>query len=356
MADVNQLATLMKGNINQFQELRRIVEPMPLEQAFAECRSALGQLSPDEKFNLWCFAGLSTLECRLTGILNVANGSMPSRPVLGAFKMPAGDELTDYDRARRFLLENYDYDRARRIVEENRDHPGVWMLRFYPEFSHLPPRKRVLALAAAHVNCDPVGMKQVNLFALCGKLNLEEAKKSSLAPGPGTTCALFMRAVLRAAGDSRMTDNMLPEYADMLKAMGVTGINGPPFVNTLLPPGGKRAPRAGDLYHICIPGVVLRRPGDPVKKDAGHVGFVTSDARIADGKLEFDSIDGGSTDSGNRNVTNVRQYARNSRGYWEATNFPVIEPYKEHRILVGFVDLDQTVNTFAAQTSTSPDG
>lgn len=343
MADVNQLVALMRGKSDQYNELRRLVTALPLQRAFEDCRSALTQLSPDERFDLWHFARMGPQKDRLAGILCVAEGRMPSVPVFGEFNMPAGDKLTDYDLARRFLL-------------ENNPQLGTWMPDFYPEFRQLTHRKRVLAIAAAHVNCDPTGMKQVNLFALCGKLDLKEAEKSSLADGPGTTCALFMRAVLRAAGDARMTDNMLPSPANMLKAMGVHSINGPPFVNSLTAGGKDKTPRAGDLYHICIPSVILRRPGDPLRKDAGHVGFVTSDARINDGTLEFNSIDGGSTASGNKTVTNVRQYARNGRGYWEATNFPALAPYQERRILVGFVDLDQTVSSFEAQTSTSLDG
>ena len=131
MADSAQLAALMKGGASKIDELRRTVDGMPIKAAFQECRTALKSLSDNEQFEVWHNARRKI--DRTSGVLCVAELRMPPQPVFGPFAMPAGDSLTDYDRARTFILKYRT--------------PGTVIPNFYPEFRKLPARERILKLA-----------------------------------------------------------------------------------------------------------------------------------------------------------------------------------------------------------------
>ena len=337
MPDSAQLAHLMKGGAAKVDEFRRTIDGMPIETAFQECRAALASLSEKEHFEVWHNARRKV--DRTSGIMCVAELRMPPQPVFGPYAMPAGDALTDYDRARTFILAN-------RV-------PGTVVPNFYPEVHRLPARERILRLAEAHVGCAPAGVKQTNLFSLCGKLRLAHARATTTPSG--TTCALFLRAVLRAAGDSRMTDDMLPETANMIFSMGIRETRGDPWVSGLSNPDRNRIPKKGDLYYICIPAVILR--GDKSKPDAGHVGIITDVRKPSDRGMNFDTIDGGAAGAdgkGFHTVKSGQSFSKNNAGNWEQTGKKTI--HGEHRILVGFVDMDMALAAFVSKESYSMDG
>jgi hypothetical protein len=337
MADSAQLATLMKGGAAKVDELRRTVDGMRIETAFQECRTALASLSDKEQFEVWHNARRQI--DRTSGVLCVAELRMPPQPVFGPYAMPAGDSLTDYDRARTFILKNRT--------------PGTVIPNFYPEFRRLPARDRILRLAEAHVGCAPSGDKQTNLFSLCGKLGLADARTSTTPNG--TTCALFLRAVLRAAEDSRMTDDMLPTRANMVFSMGIRDTESDPWVTGLKNPDRNRSPKRGDLYYICIPAVI--QGTDKTKQDSGHVGIITDARKPNDRALSFDTIDGGNAGSdgkGFHTIKSSRSFTKNNAGNWEQTGKKLVQG--EHRILVGFVDLDKALTAFVPKQSYSMDG
>lgn len=312
---------------------------MPLEQAFQFCRDGMNRLSEMERFDVWHHARKN--RDRLAGILCVAEFRMPSLPVLGEMILTNGDTLSDYDRARTFILQNRE--------------SGQFIPNFYPEVANLPARARVISLAQAHINCTPKGQRQTNLFSVCGYNKWQYANDTTTPYG--TTCALFMRAILKAAGDSRLTatEDMLPrEQTDMYKAMGINldiataGVA--PFCSALRLKGKLPTPQRGDLYHTIIPTVAWGRK--PKKQDSGHVGFITSASRTGDNIFELQTIDGGI----NKFFTAADRLVlvRDNAGNWEASNRGKIED--EKRILVGFVDLDQVAGCFLRENNYSLEG
>lgn len=332
MADASSVLEKMRGF--DVEGLQSDLSNMPIEEAFRVFRLAMQQLSPLAAMDLWKDRRVTG---RLAGVMCVADLRMPQIAVFGALTMPEGDVLTDYDRARTFILKN----RA----------PGPVVPGFYPEFLSLPARERIIALAGAHVGCQPTGQKQANLFSLCGKLDYDSAAKSA-QPG-GTTCALFLRAVLRACGDARMTDDMLPPLPNMLSSLGLKNAksvilaeNDYFWKSTLRDVANRPTPQRGDLYYVLIPGVLWPEPGHPVQ-DSGHVGIITRVER-ADPNMRFESIDGGIEEGGHGWWTRrgEQKFEINAKKRWRLKKNAEI--HGQSRILVGFVDTDAVASGFAA--------
>ncbi len=346
MVNAKHVAELLKSSASilqgesSYRELGAVCEAGKIEEAFAACRAGLNALTEMERFDVWHHA--RSLRDRMAGILCVAEFRIPPLAMLGPLTLSNGNSLTDYDRARTFILQNRP--------------AGEFIPNFYPEVARLPPRERIIALATAHIGCTPAGQRQTNLFALCGYNDWNYAR-STTTPS-GTTCGLFMRAILKAAGDTRLTAEMLPRIqTDMHKAMGlaagVVSAGTPPFCSGIKPQVELPTPKRGDLYHTQIPSVALKGQ----KQDAGHVGFVVSVSRTSQGVLEIDTIDGGvigASGKGFHTVAEKLKLVRNGQGYWETQNkLPVKD---EKRILVGFVDIDQTASSFIKDRSFSLDG
>lgn len=348
MSSQSQVIELLKGSASILQgessylELSKLCKHISLEQAFQFCREGMNRLSEMERFDVWHHARKN--QDRLAGILCVAELRMPCLPVFGPLTLTMGDTLSDYDRARTFILQNWT--------------TGEFIPNFYPEIATLPPRKRVISLAQSHIGCTPKGQRQTNLFAICGYNELEYARATTTPSG--TTCGLFMRAILKAAGDSRITSDMLPRIqTDMHKAMGVqtsfvkNGI--PPFYSGLWLKGKIPTPKSGDLYHTQIPATALH--GNKSKQDSGHVGFVLDATRLGDSVLNFKTIDGGiagADGNGFLTAAGILQLVRNNAGFWETKN--KLNVMGEARILVGFVDLDQVAACFVRENYYSLDG
>ena len=291
---------------------------------------------------------------RLAGALIVANElRMPSFDAFGAPVMHKGERLTDYDRARTFILKQRgDAKRGRKSVA------GM----FYPEFKNASPIDRVLRLAEAHVGCSPKSDKQRNLFSLCGRYTYNQTLFQT-QPG-GTTCGMFMRAVLVAAGDSRFEDEkklqMFATRTSMNFAMGLQPKTGPP--NGV---GWKHAdrlysatiPRRGDLYYLRIK--------EMDREDSGHVGFVKHAQRLGD-RLTLDTIDGGQVanlkaPSGKghytHEMTRIFQLQNSGSYAWKYVKSPSTESYMiqvktgEFRYLIGWVSLQAISNFLQLRTS-----
>lgn len=259
---------------------------------------------------------------RLAGVLIVAGElRMPSFAAFGPTRMPQGDVLTDYDRARTWIL---------RQQKDSKGHREAVIGSFYPEFVNLPPARRVLEIAEAHVGCSPKGDKQRNLFSLGGRYTHDDVLKQTM-PG-GTTCALFMRAVLVAAGDSRfgMDPKKLGLDAFQAHMQYCMGLDSPGYTQS---PGFtwskdvSSVPQRGDLYFI-------QTQGD--SDESGHVGFVQKSLRQGD-RLTLHTIDGGQKQNPQapagaghytQQLTRIFEpTGRNATHPWEYTSSPSVPSF-----------------------------
>ena len=263
---------------------------MPIEDSLQAARTELPKLAePKAQGEL---PQIMAARDRLAGILTVARElRMPQFLAFGSANLPSGDCLTDYDRARTFIL--------KQRPEQGAPVPGS----FYPEVLNLHAGDRILALARSHVRCTPAKERQVNLFSLNGRYNYTTARKTT-EPG-GTTCALFARAILIAAGDPRFTEPMLGKLGQpphMIHSMGLQYTNfktsGDGWVSLDKGPAAQLAPAPGDVYFIRI------MSG---KEDSGHIGFVEAATRTNEAEMKWTTIDGG-------------QKAGHSKGHWTTRN------------------------------------
>ena len=71
---------------------------------------------------------------------------------------------------------------------------------FYPEYLHLSRRDRICKIASDHAKLGPKNLRQVNLFSLGGLYKWPWAEGGTSPKKGGTTCFLFIRSVLHAAG------------------------------------------------------------------------------------------------------------------------------------------------------------
>ena len=283
-------------------ELRSAVARMPIQEALPEIRRTALQL-PSSTLTKLQQEGSATRD-RLAGILAVAiKLEMPQFNAFGAAELTQGDTMSDYDHARAFIV--------RQLPEKDAYGPPAAGL-FYPEVLGMAPADRVLSLARSHIMCTPTGDRQVNLFSLNARCDYKTARQST-QPG-GTTCALFLRAILVAAGDKRMTDDKLgakptaPPH--MIRSMGLNYdnymISGKGWVSTTKKDlAGKSLslfPKAGDLFFISL------TPFGKVT-DSGHVGIIEEAHRIAFGlrEMRWITIDGG-------------QKAGHPKGWWTIRN------------------------------------
>lgn len=173
---------------------------------------------------------------------------------------------------------------------------------FYPEWlrAYSSRRDRICAIAADHANLGPGDQKQAVLFSLGGLYTLQNAAAGT-KPAIGTTCLLFVRSVLHAAGcnvispsTSRFTCNC-PNgmYAELpLKAFGY--VNASEFDK----PGGRR-PQRGDIFHIQGENFRNRDTNELTNRDSSHVGVIVNLA----GDKSWTTVEGGASD----HVTRRRQ-------------------------------------------------
>ena len=71
---------------------------------------------------------------------------------------------------------------------------------FYPEYMHLGRRQRVCQIARDHADIGPLKLRQALLFSLGGLYKWTWAEAGTNPINNGTTCFLFVRSVLQAAG------------------------------------------------------------------------------------------------------------------------------------------------------------
>ncbi len=282
--------------------LRSATAKTPIQEVLPEIRRAALKL-PTSTLTKLQQEGLAGRD-RLAGLLTVAvKLEMPQFPAFGAASLTQGDAMSDYDEARAFIV---------RQLPEKETYGAPVLGFFYPEVMSLAPAERVLALARSHIECSPTGDRQISLFSLNGRVDRKTALQTTQPSG--TTCALFLRAILIAAGDKRMGDDKLGSKPtnppNMYNSMGLnygnytasgtgwTSMTRKDMATQAL----SRFPQPGDLFFISL------TPFGKVT-DSGHVGIIEQPKRIGFGltEMKWNTIDGG-------------QKAGHNNGWWTIRN------------------------------------
>lgn len=252
---------------------------------------------------------------RLGGIFSVvADRRMPDRALFGPLHLATGDNETDYDVARHYILRTT-------AASTQTPAPGF----FYPEVRMLPPEERVIRLALAHVGCKPTSRRSQNLHSLAGRQTAADALKA--AQPFGTTCALFLKAVLVSAGDGRFIrhpDRLgigNPARGNMAHGMGaeLPAASGDGLRTVGRAKGDPQGIRRGDLYFITA----QEQTPSGTWQESGHVGLI-AEARPAGDRIEVVTVDGGQKEgdevwSGGRGWYTKRKTGliRRHQGVWE---------------------------------------
>ena len=324
-------------NQNKISELRAAVAKMPIQEVLPEVRRAALQLPSGTLSKLHQDARLSGRD-RLAGILTVAVMlDMPQYPAFGVAQLTEGDAMSDYDQARAFIV--------KQLPEQDAYGPPVQGF-FYPEVMNLAPAERILALARSHIRCSPTGDRQVNLFSLNARIDYKTALKTT-QPG-GTTCALFLRAILVAAGDKRMTDEKLGKKPTnpphMIRSMGLNydnyKVSGKGWISTTKKDLASKpvsvSPQPGDLFFISL------TPFGKVT-DSGHVGIIEEAPLVTAEEMRWTTIDGGQKDGHSHGwwtIRNKRTFKKNSNAEypWRLDNWEFTINGKQ-RDLIGWVSI-----------------
>ena len=217
---------------------------------------------------------------RLAGLWSVVvMGQMPEWAAFGPMTLGRADQMTNYDRARTFILRHS-------WRSPGQPAPG----HFYPELLKFGVEDRVIALADSHVGCEPTSPRTANLHSLCARFS--ESVASSAAQPTGTTCALFLRAVLVGAGDGRFRRDpsrlglSAPGRGDLAEGMGLPRNYGK--AAELRTPGRQGGDpnriRAGDLYYVSA--------ASGEWQESGHVGLIVH-AEPHGERINVVTIDGG---------------------------------------------------------------
>ncbi|MDX2023316.1 MAG: hypothetical protein SF187_23985 [Deltaproteobacteria bacterium] len=226
----------------------------------------------------------------------VYQGYMPQRPYSGV-------SMYDYDLVRELYLRSLERTKL----------PGKWPSRhknstsvcLYPEYARRGQtlRSTIVSLASDHLGGGPSKAWQGNLFCLGGRYTFGIGMQGANPRPPGTTCMLFVRSILHAAGinvigpktpSSCSCDEGLAAEIAHLKCYVSTKLDASPPVL-----------KPGDIFHI---------QGKDFKNNVGsaHVGIVTS---IAGNK--WTCIQGGARDHVTKQATYTLKRASDSKwGTW----------------------------------------
>jgi hypothetical protein len=206
---------------------------------------------------------------------------------------------------------------------------------FYPEllFRHPNRRERIRAIATMHKGLGPKDVKQTVLFSLGGFYDLNTAHKGAdrqlklnPVPGkaPGTTCFLFARSVLHAAGCNVITDKTLPLECSCRNMFELPD----PIMNQAFVRIGdvdKNPPRPGDVYLI---------QGDD--KASGHVGVIVD---MVD-NYTWRTVEGGASDHVNFGSTRtLTKKDPATKGRWAFENDT--QTSYGRRPITGWISIDR---------------
>jgi hypothetical protein len=226
------------------------------------------------------------LDDRLRFALNVAeNLEIPA----GTFGGVSRSDPDDYLEARMSLLIQLDKGGGPRSVHT-----------FYPEIlaETASVRERMAKIAIYHAGLKEGFQKQVVFFSLCGWFSWDQAERTTTYH---TTCALFARACMVAAGFRRKSgdwgNNASGKGVFQLVNIGSDAV--PPYVQ--YGRRNARMPQQGDIFHVNMPGTYR-----------DHMGVITSSSGMAASADDDDdswscwSVQGGSANGTTTTSTAVR--------------------------------------------------
>ncbi len=186
---------------------------------------------------------------------------------------------------------------------------------FYPEMmrSQSGKRDRICAIAEKHVNLGPFDGRQVALFSLGGLYDFPAAKAGTKPQKGATTCILFARGVLHAAGCNVIGSHTIRSgsivtglFTELPKiAFG--------YVAASEFDKGRR-PQRGDIFHIRG-GNFKSKDGDDTGIDSTHVGIIVD--TVGDTWI---TIEGGGGDNVTRRNQRRLVGSNSSHGKWAFHN------------------------------------
>jgi hypothetical protein len=255
--------------------LQQLSRRMPFDQFLKVGHEAYLSLRPDQQRAARDIRDIYEMD-RLDGMLMLlTEKEMPAQACLAS----AGSGPNEYDKARTFLLNN-----LRPMGIPGNFKPTEAVANFYPELKAGSVVERLMTLARKHDNLDPKDDRQTNLVSCSGRYNYVEAQ-SLVQRSQGTTCAVFLRALLDAAGDPRIqrVPGAFNYYPGMPKALGCfDNGSGGPTGNGWVSGDQLKSIKRGDLYFVR----------DNAAGGSGHVGIIRTVA-IKDGLMTWSTYDGG---------------------------------------------------------------
>lgn len=257
----------------------------------------------------------------------VRDGFIPQDPYAGI-----GADI-DYHFARMFIL------RARAVRKNlvNSLWPKAEAVAkaepFYPEMvrGNSGKRDRVCAVAKKHVNMGPHHGEQVALFSLGGLYDFNAANAGTKPQNGATTCILFARGVLHAAGCNviglgtfRASSIVTGLFSELPKSSFG-------YVDASEFDKGSR-PQRGDIFHIRG-GNFRDKNGNDTGNDSSHVGIVI--ATVGDTWI---TIEGGGGDNVTRDNQRQLVAVNSPHGKWA---FKKDDTSAGVRPLQGWYDMDK---------------
>jgi hypothetical protein len=229
---------------------------------------ACGELPSDIRKRVLS-ASTTGLDDRLRFALTVAeNLEIPADTFAGV----SHSSPDDYLEARMFIL-----------VQLDKHPPKKRTIRtFYPEYKG-SARDRLIAAAQAHANLGPHDLKQVVFFSLGGLYSWNAAEISTATK---TTCGLFIRACLVAAGYRGRRDHWPVQCSGIFDYIDIFSL-GHQAVKAVKR-GEAVSFSAGDIFHIQFQG------------NDDHVGLMTKPVYDLDEDkyTSMDSVEGGQDPGG----------------------------------------------------------
>jgi hypothetical protein len=219
--------------------------------------------------------------------------------------VPAGiASMTDglYHSARMLLLRAREDNRIKKLGAHfwPRSEDVARSRPFYPERLRKYPKRRdrVCQLCKDHEGLEPLSDEETALFSLGGLYTYTWARSGTNPQKPATTCILFVRSILQAAGCNVINDNTskficsCPGGTDVeLPTSRVKKDNPFGYVNASAYDQGLR-PLAGDIFHIK--GDNFRDPaGNLTTTNSDHIGIIVEVV----GKNQWRTIEGGGPDN-----------------------------------------------------------
>jgi hypothetical protein len=259
-----------------------------------------GQITSDNRTEL--LKRVTSSDDRVQFALKVAeNLEIPA----GSFDGIGRSDPDDYLEARMFLL-----------LQIDRQNPSPRTVRnFYPEFTGTL-RERMANIAIYNSDLHQRDQQQIVFFSLGGRFSWGNAEGTTTYH---TTCGIFARACMVAAGYRKRTDWDWVSGKGIFQLVDVSGDNDPAYV--LMRKRSGQLPRKGDIFHIETEGL-----------NDDHMGVLTNNMSIgADGAWTCTSVQGGSNNGTDTTANHSTSFRVDTRG----------TVWFDNRPLRGWIDIEK---------------